>query len=297
MRILVLGASGFVGAVLMRRLRRAGTEAVGTYRSNAAALHADRALRLDLADTPAMLRLIDEIAPDAVVTLAAESDVRKAEERDARAEAEAMVASIHELADSCKRAGRPLCLLSSDYVFDGSGGPYAEDDAPSPSGAYGRHKLAAERAALGGGGPALVVRTSMVYGWPGPGQHPNFAARVVTELRGGGAIEAHHDVVRTPVYVEHLADDLAELVLSGATGVYHSASRDAVSMFDFARTTCDVFGLDEERVSPSAAAETDPSRPLRSGLKTDRIATRLRRRPPSTEEGLTRMKEEEPNDA
>lgn len=296
MRILVLGASGFVGAVLMRRLRRAGAEAVGTYRSNATALHAERAVRLDFADTRALLRLVDDVSPDAVMTLAAESDVRKAEEPDARAEADAMVASIYELAASCKRARRPLCLLSSDYVFDGSAGPYGEDDPPSPTGAYGRHKLAAEQAALGADGPALIVRTSMVYGWPGAGQHPNFASRVVRDVRDGKTVEAHVDVVRTPVYVEHLGDDLVDLVVSGATGVYHSGSRDAVSMFDFARTTCDVFGLDEEHVSPSAAAETDPSRPLRSGLKTDRIAARLRRRPPSTEEGLTRMKEEEPID-
>ena len=293
MKVLILGASGFVGAALFDRLRAGGHDVLGTYRTSAPDGAESPLRRLDLTDERAAVKVLDEFAPDALVSLVAEPDVRKAESPEARADAAAVLRSLAALATECKRAERYVTLLSSDYVFDGRAGPYSEDDEPRPPSEYGRHKLASEEVVLTSGAPALVVRSSMVYGWPRPGGHPNFVANVVRSLRTGETVAAHSDVVRTPVYVGDLAGYVAELVTGRRTGLYHAGSSDAVSMFDFALRACETFDLDKAGVVAVRAAETDPSRPLRGGLKTQKIAAELRRPPAGTDEGLSRMKEEE----
>ncbi len=74
------------------------------------------------------------------------------------------------LAAACAAVQARLVQPSTDYVFAGtSERPYAEDDIPAPRSAYGRTKLAAERAVLGRlPGAGYVVRTAWLYGAHGP---------------------------------------------------------------------------------------------------------------------------------
>ncbi|HET8532835.1 MAG TPA: sugar nucleotide-binding protein, partial [Methylomirabilota bacterium] len=159
MRALVIGASGQVGAALLRALRARGHDAIGTW-----AHHAYPGLvPLDLADGAALERLLADGRPDWVLCPAALSHVDYCEEHPD----EAFAVNVHAplaAARAAARVGAGFVYYSSDYVFDGVGGPYTEEAPPHPLGVYGRSKAEGERAVQGALDRALVVRTSVVYG-------------------------------------------------------------------------------------------------------------------------------------
>src|SRR5689334_9389163 len=157
MRALVIGASGQVGAVLLRVLAARDHEAVGTWAHRAY----PGLVPLDLADTGALERLLGEHRPDWVLCPAALSHVDYCEEHPE----EAFAVNVHTplaAARATARAGAGFVYYSSDYIFDGVGGPFVEEAPPHPLGVYGRSKAEGEAAVLSALARALVVRTSVV---------------------------------------------------------------------------------------------------------------------------------------
>ena len=98
-----------------------------------------------------------------VVNAAAYTAVDAAEGDEAAA-ARANADGPETLATLCARAEIPFVHVSTDYVFDGSGGrPYLETDATNPTGAYGRTKRDGELRVLKAGGRPIILRTAWVY--------------------------------------------------------------------------------------------------------------------------------------
>ena len=251
MRVLVIGASGFIGQHLVRRLARTpGDCIVGTFltrppRNDAILWH-----KVDLTDPdPAGLeRLFQSARPDAVVHLAAMADVGTAEREPERATA-VNVGATANIARLCGQHRAKLVFVSTEYVFAGDRGNYREDETPAPTTRYGRTKWEAELEVAKRGADWCVLRTSIVYGWPEPGQR-NFAPWLIDSLRSGRAYHAPTDVYRTPVHVGHLVDGIAKLVAEDHRGIYHVAGRDWVSMYDFASAIARAFRLDADLVIP-----------------------------------------------
>ena len=111
-----------------------------------------------------------------------------------------------------------------------------------------------------------IVRTSIVYGWPLQA-HRNFGPWLVERLRNGQPYHAPMDVLRTPVYVEHLVDGIAKLVEEDSPGIHHIAGSDWVSMYDFALAIADEFQLDRGLVIPAEAGPQGGSDGTESGEK------------------------------
>ena len=140
MNILITGANGQLG----RSLRRLGGVSPHNY------LFTDVA-ELDITDAAAVLRTVEERRIDVIVNCAAYTDVERAEEDEPTAELLNHKAAGN-LAAAAKATGATLFHVSTDYVFDGTAHtPYTEDGTPSPLGAYGRTKLAGERAVMASG--------------------------------------------------------------------------------------------------------------------------------------------------
>ena len=152
MRVLVTGAAGMLGRDLVAHL--AG-------RHDVTAVD----LEVDVTDPAAVGDCVAACRPEAVFHLAAWTDVDGAEAHEAEAAA-VNADGAGTVAAAAAAAGAALVLPSTDYVFDGrKGAPYVEDDAPGPLGAYGRTKLAGERAARERHpGGARVARTAWLYG-------------------------------------------------------------------------------------------------------------------------------------
>jgi dTDP-4-dehydrorhamnose reductase len=287
MRALVIGASGQVGAALCARLRERGHDVVGTHRG---APRPDTR-PLDLTDATATRRLLAEVRPDWVFCPAGLAHVDHCEDhpdeafavnRDAPAAAARLAADL----------GAGFVYYSTEYVFDGTRGPCAEDDPVNPLSVYGRSKLEGERAVVAACPRALVIRTTVVYG-PEP-QGKNFVYQLLRRGRAGEPMQAPADQRSSPTYNRDLAAASVELVEREMAGVFHVAGPDVMDRHAFARIVCEVFGLDAGRLAAvtTAALKQRAPRPLDAGLRIDRaravLATRLR----GVREGLAAMRAE-----
>lgn len=285
MRALVIGASGQVGAALLRVLRARGHEAVGTW-----AHHAFPGLvPLDFADASAVERLIGETRPDWVLCPAALSHVDYCEDHPE----EAFAANLHAplaAAKATARAGAGFVYYSSDYVFDGVGGPYAEEAMPRPLGVYGQSKWEGEQAVRGALERSLVVRTSVVYG--PERQEKNFVYQLIGACRGGQGFRPAVDQRASPSHNEDVATATVECCEREERGTWHLAGADVLDRLAFARLICRVFDLDASRLTPATTAELQQkaARPLDGGLRIAKAQSRLRTPLRGVEEGLRAMR-------
>src|SRR6266446_8316176 len=103
---------------------------------------------IDLSSELARLtELIGSARPSGVINAAAMTDVDACETSPQEAWA-LNVRAVEAVALASASVGARLTTLSTDYVFDGTRGSYAEDDLPNPRGVYARTKRAGEEAAL-----------------------------------------------------------------------------------------------------------------------------------------------------
>lgn len=277
---LVVGASGQVGGALLRAL----PHATGTYRTRARP-----GLRhLDANDGDALRALLEETRASTLFFPAAQAAVDWCEEHPAEAERLNLDPLAVALAVARER-GAFVVAYSSDYVFDGAAGPYLETDAVHPISVYGRIKLRVEEAALAAG--AAVVRTTGVFGYE-PGEPRNFVLRLVASLRRGERARVPDDQLSTPTYSDDLAHASALIADARAAGVWHVAGPDLVSRSELARRVARAFELPAELIDgvPTSALGQPAPRPLRSGLRCEKLRSRFGFAPRSIDDALVDLR-------
>ena len=284
MRVLIVGASGFIGRYVSRRLVDvAGHTVFSTYNERPAVDDGASWHRLEITDDAQLAGLFSVAQPQVVVHLAAMADVGTAE-RNPETAAAVNATATETIARLSERHSSRLVFVSTEYVFDGRNGPYREDDPPSPNTQYGRSKFEAEQAVARLVSDWAILRTSIVYGWPAPGRR-NFVPMLVDRLRSGEEYRAPTNVYRSPIYVEHLVDGIERLVETAHTGVHHVAGSDWVTMHEFAVAVAERFGLDTSLVVPASAQMDD-----RLGLNCSRTMSALDLPHLGLTEGLAAMR-------
>lgn len=204
-------------------------------------------LVVDITERERTLESIVATTPSVVVHTAAETDVDRCEtERDLARRIN--VEGTANIADACVRVGAKLILVSTDYVFDGNKGNYAETDEPNPISFYGLTKLEAERIATSTSPNSLIVRTSVLYGW-----HPtklNFATWVLKGLREHQILRVVNDHINSPTLADNLAVAIRKVIKNDSQGILHIAGSERISRFDFTRRIARQFDLDESLLVP-----------------------------------------------
>ncbi|HTZ43721.1 MAG TPA: sugar nucleotide-binding protein [Jatrophihabitans sp.] len=265
-RVVIAGA-GLIGASLAEALRARGDEVTTVSRRPAGTgpqLNAD----LGTAAGRARLRaLVERWRPRCTVLVHGPSDVTWIEAHEAEA------AACH-VGTATALAGHRLLLVSTDNVFDGTQAMPAATDPSCPQNAYGRVKLAAERAGLAAHPDAAVARVSLVYGWSPAGLRATYAQRCLESAARGAALAAPSDQSFTPVHLIDVVTALTRLSHEPAPSrLLQLAGPAALSRYEFAALAYRLAGADPALVRPVPRAETEwACRPRHSGLRTSSAA-------------------------
>jgi dTDP-4-dehydrorhamnose reductase len=254
---LVTGAGGMLGRDLVDVLHRQGEDVTGLGRGD-----------LDITDSAAVRTLVLRARPAIVVNCAAWTAVDDAEAR----EDEALLVNgrgAENVAAACAASGSRLVHVSTDYVFGGDGvAPYAEYDRTAPRTAYGRTKLAGERAVLRLlPETGYVVRTAWLYGAHGP----NFVRTMIGLESQRPFVDVVADQRGQPTWAVDVA---GQIVALARAGVYHATSSGEATWHELAVEVFRLIGADPARVraTVSAAFPRPAPRPAYSVLGHDRHA-------------------------
>ncbi len=268
--LLLIGADGQLGWELQRTLAPLGHLARAT-------LDGRWEQAVNLADAESIARLIRETQPDVVINAAAYTAVDKAEtELDLAQRINGDAPGLIGRLVAERRV--PVLHYSTDFVFSGaSDRPYREDDEPGPINVYGITKLDGENRLLDSGTPALILRTSWVYGRYGH----NFLLTMQRLLQERDELKVVDDQIGAPTWSRLLAEVSAQLlyrVLSGDidlehhSGLYQVTGAGQTSWWGFAKAIQKASGANC-KLLPIASREypTPAKRPAYSVLDNGKL--------------------------
>jgi len=238
-RVLVTGAQGMLGSVLLPRLQ-AEHQVCGVDQKD-----------FDIREEAAVGRAFRELRPEFVFHLAAFTDVDGCEANPQMAE-QVNALGTRNVAGACAEIGAGMLYVSTDYVFDGRGKrPYREDDCPNPLSVYGLTKLQGERHVQALVARHVIVRSSWLYG---PGGK-NFVATILRLAREGRDLRVVSDQRGSPTYTRHLAIKFAELLATRVCGVFHVTGGGDCSWFEFAEAIVQSGGYPQVHVTSITTQE------------------------------------------
>ena len=281
MRILITGAFGQLGHALQSVLsRESNYELICTGRK---IKKGQEGIPLDIRNQVALKEIINTTAPDLLINLAAMTNV-DACELNPKLAGEINVAGLQHICDSFK--GK-IIHLSTDYVFDGTSGPYKEDDPSNPISIYGKTKLASEHILLEKDIKNLVIRGNVLYDYS-PHTSASFLNWVVSSLKDNQEIKVVEDQFNNPTWTRSMSDIIELSIKNDLEGIIHWGDSVHISRFEFAKLIAKKFSLNESLIKPVLTSELSQTarRPLQSGLSTEKLVNMLDIIPPSIDDCL-----------
>ena len=280
----VIGASGLVGQSLRRVLEGSGYEVVGTYWMRPG----DGLDQLDITDFSTVARWFQAVRPEVVYLTAALTGVDYCEDHPDEAY-RINTEGTRFIAEMAAKNKARFVYYSTDYVFNGEDGPYGEDAVKTPLSIYGKTKAAAEEAIQEILNDFLIIRTTVVYGWNRASK--NFAMQVYQRLGSGSTMEVPEDQWGNPTLVDYLADASVRLAQEEVKGIIHVVGKECMPRTEFARALARAYDFDPQliRPVPTSSLHQRALRPLRGGLRTDRLQRILGTEAMSLDEALKRL--------
>lgn len=228
MKVLVTGANGQLGVDVVHACKANQMEVLPCGRS-----------QLDVTDLEQVKSVVTAFMPDVIIHCAAYTAVDQAEtETDKAFAVNAFGASY--MAIAAEEVQAKLCLVSTDYVFDGMGTtPNREYDPVNPLSIYGKSKLAGEQLVQSLSSRYFIVRTSWLYG----GHGNNFVKTMLRLAEEQTSLAVVSDQVGSPTYSADLAAFLLKLVKTERYGIYHASNTGTCSWYDFAKAIFEESGI------------------------------------------------------
>jgi dTDP-4-dehydrorhamnose reductase len=245
---------------------------------------------LDITSKNDVRDAIKSFYPDVIVNAAAYTSVDGCEsEKDIAWKIN--VDGVENLAKHSIISDAHLIQLSTDYIFDGSSGPYDENALPNPLSYYGRTKLASENLLKKYRIKSTVIRINVLYG-PAAFGKIDFVRWVVDSLRGEKVIKIVTDQINNPTFTEDLAAGINSVIELGKAGIYNMGGQDLLSRYEFTKRIAAYFELDNSLIEEIYSSDLNlaAQRPLKSGLINLKAETELNYKPRTIEQALKVMK-------
>ena len=294
MKILVTGSNGLLGQKLVHALKnRTGIRlsACGKGKNRILDKEGYEYSSVDLTDSKAVKDLVSRCMPDCIIHTAAMTNV-DACELDPEACNKANVDAVTYLLEACDSNDIHFIQISTDFVFDGTSGPYRETDPIGPLSVYARSKAEAEALVMNSGLSWAILRTMIIYGVTDDAQRSNIVLWTKQSLERKQDIRVISDQFRGPTLAEDLADACISAAIKKAKGIFHVSGSEVLSILEIATRVADFFGLDKSHIHPVTTAELkQPAlRPLKTGFIIDKAKRELDFHPHTLNEGLAIVK-------
>ena len=248
MRILITGASGFVGSHLGKQLSTEHQVLGVTYRSTRRLPF--RTECVDLTAPKAVTALLQGFDPQAIVHAAALSRVLECEDDAERAQA-VNVSATRILLQGAERLRARFIFISSDQVFSGNRGGYRESHTPDPVNVYGRTKLDAEGIVLSSIAPTLIIRSNSVIG-PSLGWGESFTDMLLRKLRGGERLILFEDQYRSPIHIRTMTRVITAACVLEFAGLLHVGGPRRSSRLDTGFAVARAYGLSPDSIEAAS---------------------------------------------
>lgn len=301
-KILITGSNGLLGQKLVYNLLRRGNfDIVATSKGENRLIERNGYVYrpLDITSREEVMKLFSEERPDIVINTAAMTNVDACETRQEECHA-LNVASVQYMTEACAAlrelipGGPHFIHLSTDFIFDGSAGPYKEEDIPNPLSYYAETKLESEKIVEASPLRWAIIRTIIVYGIVDHMSRSNIVLWAKDALTKKQNINVVDDQFRSPTLAEDLAEGCVLAAEKGAQGVFHVSGKDTMSILELVYRVADFWKLDKSLVTPSKSdtLKQPARRPPRTGFIIDKAVRELGYRPHSFEEGLAVLDEQ-----
>lgn len=288
-KLLVTGASGFLGWRLCQVAQQRNWQVCGTYGTHAIALPGVELAAVDLRDAAVVEALIDRWEPDGVIHAAAQARPALCQQQPA-ATYPINVQVPEAIAALCASRSIPFVFTSTDQVFDGLKGWYREADPVSPVSVYGQQKAEAEQRILAVYSKAIVARMPLMFG-EAPGYATSFLQDFLSILRAGQPLNLFTDEYRTPVSNTTAAHGLLIALEKGQGGLLHLGGKERLSRYEFGRKMVEVFELSPALIHPCTQASVPTGAPRSPDTSMDSTtAFVLGYAPPSIDDELNALK-------
>jgi len=268
--LLITGASGFLGRLVLDRLaRHRGWKVVALKGTRSPLPDAIESIPIDD---------IEALKPNAILHLAAMTDTGACE-RDPAAAHTVNVALTQRIADVATRVGAKLLATSTDLVFDGELAPYDENAPTQPKGVYGTTKARAETIVLAAGG--TITRLPLMVG-PALGPRHSCLQWMLAGMRAAQAgtappLALFQDEWRTPIGARFVAQVLVERFQDFAAGeIYHLGGPERLSRLDMGYLVADAYEIPRDTICGASRAEKAPGRAKDVSLDSTKSWRRLR---------------------
>jgi UDP-glucose 4-epimerase len=275
--ILVTGATGFIGAHVVRRLLASGAEVAGISLGGGQVSEV-QVTALDLCDRDRAMEVLKRSRCDAVVHLAAAlPNGNSAQEM--QVSFDRTVLSAATITAFCRETGCQLVYASGSSVYGSmtEDTPVSEDRLPAPETLYTAAKYVGDILSLQlsneSGAPAAVLRISAPYG-PGsrrPTVVETFlrAALSSTDLSLLGTGSRTQDFT----FIDDVVDAVECALTTRASGVFNIGTGRPVSMRALAETVLEVVPESTSRIVSSGSA--DPQETYRAFMNVSRAREEL----------------------
>ncbi len=250
---------------------------------------------IDITDPEVVRTRLRQSSATWVFHFAAVTDVDRAQSERSMGEASnswrVNVGGTQNIIAAAKETGKRVLYLSTDFVFDGTNGPYDEQSDPHPLSWYAMTKFEGELRVKTLGDMGLILRIAFPYKAVQTGK-PDFVHRIVEDLRQGKRITATSDMQITPTFIDDIARVIRLLVTTNASGIFHAVGSQAMSPYDIALRIAHGFDITNADIASTRATTyymNRAPRPLHAILKNDKIEARGISMK-SFDEGLLEMK-------
>lgn len=248
MRALIIGGSSLLGKYLVQT--NESDEIEKTWFTN----HIYGGSHLDICSPSQVNYTFARVNPDVVIHCAAIGSVDYAESHFTETH---MVNAIgtRNIVTACRDFKSKIIYISTNAVFDGKNPPYSENSERNPINGYGIIKREAESTVLASGIDWMIIRPFLLYGWPYLGGRQNWVTTILDRLSKGQEIHLVDDTYWQPTLVEDCALTIWKLIkLDKWSEIYHVASDDRMTLFEFGLKIARIFEKDLSLIQPIASS-------------------------------------------